>query len=320
MLKELDTAIATRLIPLRQELQSGDILVRNLPDQIGEYGTGDLKGDVVALFKGGMGDKPNGGAVVQNGIETLRVLIELPNLFSPNGIYEVRDRLLSLLIGFKPPGARDKIYFGKWQFYREDSHWTVEMDFMVPVLYSEELTEEVAPLLEAIFYNDSDPFPPGVLASVGTGDLPEPKPMEGNVSIIELSDSRSMGLKLMAESGEKISAGQPIYVDLMGIARLAIATSETTASVDGIAMNNSIAGQICEYSRDGYVERSDWSGIAWQSNSLRPGVTYYLSPNVKGVITHIAPESEATGQYVAAVGRAKSTTALAVEIVEPILL
>jgi hypothetical protein len=51
---------------------------------------------------------------------------------------------------------------------------------------------------------------------------------------------------------------------------------------------------------------------------LNPGTVYYLSAVAAGQITSTAPTTP--GQYVVVVGRAVSSTALAIEIDSPVLL
>jgi hypothetical protein len=61
----------------------------------------------------------------------------------------------------------------------------------------------------------------------------------------------------------------------------------------------------------------DWSA-AIGASSLSPGESYFLSPDVPGMLTAIAPTT--VGQFVVFVGVALSSTRFSVEIAPPIAL
>lgn len=171
MLAELDLAIAQRLQPLRDALSPDGVLVRTLPDSVGEYGSQSLAGDVVTLFKSGKAKASTlPGLVIQETALTLRVLVNLPNLYTTNGVYEVYELVVSLLLGYKPPRAKDKISLDRWDFFREDSHWTIEIDFMVPVVVREEPVPESGPLLKLLVFNEPAAAS-GLLTEVGDASL-----------------------------------------------------------------------------------------------------------------------------------------------------
>lgn len=173
MLGELGLAIANRLQPLRDALSRNGVLVRSLPDSTGEYGSQGLTGNVTTLFKSGK-SKPSSlpGLVVQEVSLTLRVMVNLPNLYTENGVYEVYEVVLELLLGYKPPRAKDKISLDRWDFFREekDSHWVIEIDFMVPVIVREIPEPETGPLLKLLIFSDPAATS-GILTQVGDGIL-----------------------------------------------------------------------------------------------------------------------------------------------------
>lgn len=321
MLAEIDAAICQKLQPLRDALSHDGVLVRGLPDETGEYGDANNAGDVVTLIKSGRAKAPDGDAIIQDQNLALRVLIELPRLYSKDGVYDVYEQVVELLLGYKPPKAKGKLYLDSWDFYRDKdvSRWVIEMDFVIPVRIKEEIEQEVAPLLTEITYNDSSPFPAGVFAHVGGVGAVTPTQPETQQGLDEISfEIYQVGVRQTAEAAVNVWPGQPIVLNSQGRVELAIAALPKNGRVDGFALEFKQAGYAVMYSKDGLIERSDWTGIAWAEAHLTPDNDYFLSPDRPGSITRFPPESE--GFYVTKVGRAQSTTTLAIEISDPILL
>jgi len=145
---------------------------------------------------------------------------------------------------------------------------------------------------------------------------------------------------LSAQADEIIKQGQPVYIKNNGHIGLAKADALLTSKVVGFAIADTSIGFSCEYTENN-LTLSNWSAIAGISylivgdvpdislltdfglltegiSSLSINNYYYLSPDIAGNITNIAPTS--TGQYVVSIGEAVSTTTLEIEIEKPILL
>lgn len=118
------------------------------------------------------------------------------------------------------------------------------------------------------------------------------------------------------EVDSTVAIGQPLYLKVNGHADLAQANAIATSRVCGLAVSDALATTAVNYSPDGVVERSDWTAIVGTA-SLIPGAVYFVDPEAPGKLTAIAPEL--SGQAVANVGIALSTTKLAIEI-QPIYL
>lgn len=107
-------------------------------------------------------------------------------------------------------------------------------------------------------------------------------------------------------SGATITAGQTVYLD-PATGRYELADADGAADLRrprGIALNGAADGQAMRILMSGDITM----------DGLTAGVTYYQSPNPGG----IAPRADVlTGDYVCAIGIAKSTTVLAVDIQYP---
>jgi len=145
---------------------------------------------------------------------------------------------------------------------------------------------------------------------------------------------------LSAQADEIIKQGQPVYIKNNGHIGLAKASALLTSKVVGFAIADTSIGFSCEYTENN-LTLSNWPAITGTSylivgdvpdislltdfglltegiSSLSINNYYYLSPDIAGNITNIAPTS--TGQYVVSIGEAVSTTTLEIEIEKPILL
>ena len=113
-----------------------------------------------------------------------------------------------------------------------------------------------------------------------------------------------------------ITIGQPVYVDAAGSVALAKADAIGTARVIALVKDASIAAAASgEAQYAGVLASADWTAVIG-SIPLTAGANYYLSAAVAGQLTATAPD--ATGQQLTYVGRAISTTELAIEIARPI--
>ncbi len=122
---------------------------------------------------------------------------------------------------------------------------------------------------------------------------------------------------LSAEADSTVKIGYAVYLKSSGHLDPAKADAQSTSGIIGVSISDAMAGALCKYLSEGKVTRSDWTEVAGAA-LLTPGVTYYLSPTTAGQITSTAPTT--TGQSVAAIGRATSTTELDIEIGTPVLL
>lgn len=120
-----------------------------------------------------------------------------------------------------------------------------------------------------------------------------------------------------AEVENFVQVGQPLYLLPNGHLSLAQANAIATAQVCGLALNDALPTFAAIYSNDGTVKRDNWTPIVGTVDLL-PGAIYYLSPELPGQLTAIAPTE--SGQIVVAVGIALNSRQLAIEVQPPILL
>jgi len=117
-------------------------------------------------------------------------------------------------------------------------------------------------------------------------------------------------------AGETIAAGDAVYVGSNGLIYKASALNTTQASVGGIAIDGGAVGTLIRVNADGV-----YSGLS----GLTPGQQQYLSITTSGaLVDYSAWSAELTtvtvDAYLTNVGRATSTTQLAVEIDPPTLV
>jgi hypothetical protein len=112
-----------------------------------------------------------------------------------------------------------------------------------------------------------------------------------------------------------ITVGQPVYVDGAGTVDLALADAAATTHVLGLVADASIAAAASGgIQTDGVLTAAtlDWDAVTGQVGGLTTGVQYYLDPTTPGNMTTTAPS--ATGDFVAPLGIAMSTTELEITI------
>lgn len=127
----IDQAISTRLQPLRELLAPEGVLVRSLPNEIGELGESDVQqGDVYHVIKSGRSNPPKGlDGVNQEETNTLLVSISLPTRYGERSCYKARLWCRALLLGWRPPLTRTPLVGEKWDFFRDENTWTIELTF-----------------------------------------------------------------------------------------------------------------------------------------------------------------------------------------------
>jgi hypothetical protein len=118
-----------------------------------------------------------------------------------------------------------------------------------------------------------------------------------------------------------ITIGQAVYVDGAGTVDLAQADAAATTKVLGLVADVSIAAAASGgITTDGVLTATtgQWDAVTGQVGGLTAGSQYWLSAATAGALTTTAPT--ATGEYVAPVGVAMSTTELEITIGHTILL
>jgi hypothetical protein len=149
---------------------------------------------------------------------------------------------------------------------------------------------------------------PLVLVDGAVKRLPSGDTVEGATAQVNFSATNG--------NGGAITVGQPVYIDGAGSVDLAQANASTTARVAGLVQDASIAsagsGNI---QHSGVLTSADWTSVVG-SATLTAGSRYYLDAATAGQLTATPPDT--TGQFVAAVGLALSTTELLIEIERPI--
>jgi hypothetical protein len=120
-----------------------------------------------------------------------------------------------------------------------------------------------------------------------------------------------------AEIDVSCSAGQVVFIKTSGHLDLARADSILTTRAAGLLTENAIASTSAIYSPDGVIELPDWTA-ATESTLLSPGQSYFLSPDVPGMLTMTAPT--AVGQFVVYLGTALTPNRFSVEISPAIAL
>jgi len=139
----------------------------------------------------------------------------------------------------------------------------------------------------------------------------------GQIEQLQPSDQLASA-ELTEKTNNNASAiviGQPVYVDGGGTVDLAQANALLTSRVLGLVADSSIAaaspGAILT---DGILEATtgEWDTVTGETGGLSAGNLYFLDPTTAGMLTQTAPTS--SGEFVAEVGLALSTTELEISI------
>ena len=118
-----------------------------------------------------------------------------------------------------------------------------------------------------------------------------------------------------------IVIGAPVYVKSNGNVDLARANAAGTTEVFGLVRDTSIAttasGKVV-LSGIVIATTGQWDAVTGGSGGLTPGADYFLDAATAGMLTTTAPSTG--GQYVAAIGKALSTTKMKLAVQPTILL
>jgi len=134
-------------------------------------------------------------------------------------------------------------------------------------------------------------------------------------------DSSDLIQSAMVASGSpSIAAGQPVYIDTSGNARLADASSLTTARVAGLATTAASAGAFVSFTRNQSVSIANVNSLVDNVSNglLESGKYYWLSVNA-GKLTR-TPDTSTTGAVLVQVGLALSSNEFQIEIQAPVVI
>jgi hypothetical protein len=115
--------------------------------------------------------------------------------------------------------------------------------------------------------------------------------------------------------------GAPVYIDADDTVKEARANVSATVEVVGLVYPTSIAASATGWIiTDGVLDAAtaEWDAVTGDVGGLTAGAVYYLDESTAGMLTTTAPTT--TGNFVARVGKAISTTNLEITISQPILL
>ena len=120
-------------------------------------------------------------------------------------------------------------------------------------------------------------------------------------------------LSATAIAGVNIGAGQLVRINSSGNLELADASSISTATVAGMAMETKTAGAACKYVRN-MVEDFFYASqfVDTTPTNLTPGTTYYLSTTPGNWTT--TPDTTTAGAVVRSCGVAVDTDKMSIEI------
>ena len=124
----------------------------------------------------------------------------------------------------------------------------------------------------------------------------------------------------VASGASSIAAGQPIYIDTSGNARLADASSLTTARVAGLATTAASAGAFVSYTRNQSVTLANVNSLVDNVSNglLESGKYYWLSVN-EGKLTR-TPDTSTTGAVLVQIGLALTSNEFQIEIQAPVVI
>ena len=124
----------------------------------------------------------------------------------------------------------------------------------------------------------------------------------------------------VAAGSPSIAAGQPVYIDTAGNARLADASALTTARVAGITTTAASAGAFVSYTRNQSATLTNVNNLVDNVTNglLETGKYYWLSVNA-GKLTR-TPDTSTTGAVLVQIGLALSTNELQIEIQAPVVI
>jgi Tfp pilus assembly protein FimV len=144
---------------------------------------------------------------------------------------------------------------------------------------------------------------------------------DGNVNELQPGDtldaptSAGENYTMSNANAAAIIKGHAVYISGNNAVNLARANASATADVFALVDQASIAAAATgSVKHDGVIKAStaEWDAVTGAVGGLTAGAEYFLSATVAGQITATAPS--ASGQFVACIGRALSTTELSLSI------
>lgn len=155
---------------------------------------------------------------------------------------------------------------------------------------------------------------PLVIVNGQPQQLPAGDTLDASVSEVDVSS-------LTNSLASSVPICTPVYISGSNACLPARANAAAAAEIAGLVRDASIGtGAAGIVQTDGILNATtaQWDAVTGGTGGLTPGAVYFLSASTAGRITTTAPT--ATGEYVARVGRAFSSTALDISIEVPILL
>lgn len=146
---------------------------------------------------------------------------------------------------------------------------------------------------------------------------------DGQIEQLQAGDSISHPVNT-TKTNNNVGAlvfGTPVYVDGAGTVDAAQANSLATSKVLGLIAEASVAASDPgAVQTDGFLvgTTTQWDAVTGQTGGLTAGAQYYLDTSSAGMLTTTAPTT--TGDIVAPVGCAASTTELEIEIGQTVRL
>jgi len=144
---------------------------------------------------------------------------------------------------------------------------------------------------------------------------------DGRPQQLQSGDSIATGSNLVQLTADSaLSAGMPVVITTADHVNKARANASGTKDVIGLCAQDISISATGGVQPDGVLALTtgQWDAVAGTSGGLSPDTIYFLDPGTAGHITATVPSS--TGQYVAEVGIALSTTELEIRVQPPILL
>lgn len=120
-------------------------------------------------------------------------------------------------------------------------------------------------------------------------------------------------MTLINGEATSIIKGTPVYISAAGTVKIAKGDAPSTSNTIGIVADPTIASGVSgPVQSEGVITATtgEWDTVTGDSGGLVPGLTYWLSPSVAGMITKVAPS---TGYY-QVIGIALSTTDMQLSI------
>ena len=150
---------------------------------------------------------------------------------------------------------------------------------------------------------------------------------DGNLQQLQAGDTLNVptaGASTFGVVNNEVGAiviGTPVYAQASGAVKKAMANAVGTAKVEGLMFDiTTAAAGTGNMATAGVLSATtaQWDAVAGTTGGLAFNTTYFLSPTTAGLLTATVPTT--VGQLVVRVGRALSSTAMMIDIQDPILL